>query len=244
MTKIRGSDVPLIVTRRQNGEYIKDIAQSYGVSTTTICNLTNSWAAAHNIVFPKKVGPDADEDRDMVDKDMSERRLCRETLDSIGSDYGITRERVRQRTNRYAKKHGLRYPRGIGYYNTSTVCWCQVCGKAYKKQPSVFERKFCSMACWSDATDRKNQPRASMLIDARLSGMTWQSIANSLGESFNSFTIHAHRLCYREFRRRLMHGEPVKEGDIRKVFHWGRLYLRPLINHLRHGSELPLDPRR
>lgn len=218
--------------QRLRGVPMSVIAKKAKTYEATVLNKTNLYAEKHGLVFPvKRAASTFDWAKAKI---MAERRLQRETLDSIGKDFGITRERVRQLTSRYANFHGIRFPRGIPIDSISTFRRCIGCQKSI---PNRFTpRLFCSRACRSGYVDLKNKDRASKIISKRINGMVWIDIIEA------GALPSAHRYCYREFRRRIMAGEKVTPAEVAAVFNWGVVYRTPLMKSLMDGSVPPLNP--
>ena len=111
------------------------------------------------------------------DEEIAELRRRGFTLQQIGSRFGITRERVRQRLKRYgdpgligraAPVHITRRQQTIERLTRV----CENCGASFVAQ-AANPGRFCSQRCFRVASHNQFCALAEKIIKARRQGMTW-----------------------------------------------------------------------
>ena len=113
------------------------------------------------------------------------------TLEQIGQQVGLTRERVRQRlkrcgdpslVGRAAPVHVRRRQQAV----ERLTCICETCGESFVKKQQNLGR-FCSSRCFRLNAHSRVCTRAEKIIEARRHGMTWAQawLAAGYGRNVN-----------------------------------------------------------
>ena len=125
------------------------------------------------------------------DRDIVELLKGHMTLQDIGDEYGISRERVRQILNREA-------PGLIGAVKREkmdgawTIVPCEVCGDGIAKRKSEPPRRACSVAC---SNKLKYSPVGCQCYELRQQGHSWREVhrlsrlAGKVAPGQNAFTV-------------------------------------------------------
>lgn len=164
-----------VIELRKAGKTLEEISLAVGVAKMAASKII---AAAG---LPRTLGEHRRRTRPMSPRDEAivTRYTNGETLQQIGNDLGITRERIRQIIKQWEAKTGQLVPRKNDQFDA--VYSCRWCGRLTQYQ--IHCSRACSSTSIAFAAAERHRDVALKVVDARTAGHTWMSICDAYGIS-------------------------------------------------------------